>query len=144
MMFRILLAVFLIASSHMASAQTNSLIPNSSRVIEGSHVFCTAACKLFSASLTTGASSGFLMIFDSPSDPPDGPLVNPAKGAKQASPKYCWPFPSATGQSYSWGSLGAPWGGAQFQTGMVIVFSTGSDCLHKTESATAFFTVQIE
>jgi len=127
-----------------ASAQNYALVPQSSLVLEGSHVFCQGTCKLYSASITTGGVGGFFMIFDAPSDPPNGALVQPVPGARQAAPKYCFPFPANFGQGYSWSGLGAPNNGALFQTGLVLVFSVGADCMHKTESATANFTVQTQ
>ena|ERR1700761_7178599 len=116
------------------------LPPQSSSAIEGSHVFCTGPCKLYSASVTTGASAGYFMIFDANSVPADGALVT--------APKYCWNFPASTGQGYTWqidgGNRADAPSGAQFLNGLTVVFSTGADCLHKTLSATAFFTVQVQ
>ena len=117
------------------------LVPQSSTAIEGSHVFCTGPCKLYSASVTTGASAGYFMVFDATSVPADGALTT--------APKYCWNFPASTGQGYTFilggtgQAPGAP-SGAQFLNGLVVVFSTGADCLHKTLSATAFFTAQVQ
>ena len=123
-----------------ARAQT-ILAPVSSTAIEGSHIFCTGPCKLYSSSVTTGASAGYLMIFDANSVPADGAL------SAANAPKYCWNFPANTGAGYTWplgsGPNAAP-SGSQFLKGLVTVFSTGADCLHKTLSATAFFTVQVQ
>lgn len=128
-MMKLLLALALCLFAVTANAQ-QALSPSSSGAIEGSHVFCTSACKLYTASLTTGASAGFWMLFDANSVPADGLLTT--------APRYCWTWAASTGAGYTWP------GGAQFQSGLVAVFSTGLDCLHKTASATAFFTVQVQ
>jgi hypothetical protein len=114
-------------------AMAQPFIPaTASTQIEGSHVFCKGPCKLFTGSLTSGASAGFWMVFNLNFDPPDGTLP-----ILQA-PKYCWPWQANTGNGYSWPI------GVQFTIGMTFVFSTGADCLHKQESATAFFTAQVQ
>ena len=112
-----------------ASAQT-SIQALSSSAIEASHVFCTGPCKLFTTSLTTGASSGFFMVFDASSVPADGSLTT--------APIYCWAWPANTGQGYTWPV------GVQTSKGLVAVFSTGANCLTKTGSATAFFSAQVQ
>jgi hypothetical protein len=124
----------------IAAKAQSILVPQSSTAIEGSHVFCQGPCKLYSASVTTGSTAGFFMIFDANSVPADGALVT--------APKYCWNFPASTGQGYTWlidgGNRSDAPSGAQFLNGLTVVFSTGADCLHKTLSATAFFTVQVQ
>lgn len=118
------LGLWLIAAS--AQAQT-ALQPQASTAIEGHHTFCQGPCSLATVTLTTGASSGFLMIFDASSDPADGTVT----------PKYCWPWPANYGSSFSW-----PFP-AKMLNGLVIVFSVGANCVTKTESATAFFSSQV-
>jgi hypothetical protein len=86
---------------------------------------------MYTASLTTGASSGFWMVFDA--------AAAPADGALRVAPKYCWPWPANTGGGWAW-----PNGGIPFQNGLTMVFSTGADCLHKTGSQTAFWSVQVQ
>lgn len=122
-----LMSVLLWVTSAMAQ---DAAIPISSSAIEGSHVFCSGACKLFTLSVTSGAAVGFVEVFNLNADPPDGALTKP--------PAYCWNWPASTGQGFTWAV------GAQFLSGLTVVYSTGADCLHKTESATAFFTVQIQ
>jgi hypothetical protein len=112
-----------------AEAQT-AYPPLASQAVEGSHVFCLAPCKLYTLSVTSGASSGYVMVFDAATVPADG-TVSPG-------PAYCWNWPASTGQGFTW-----PFG-VQFRNGMTVVYSTGADCLHKTLSATAFFTVQVQ
>lgn len=128
-MMRVLLLLGLLFVANPAAAQS-AIAPVSSLAIEGSHIFCKAACKLYTASLTTEASSGFWMIFNTAFDPADGALSVP--------PLYCWQWPANYGYGYTWPN------GAQFSAGMTMVFSTGANCLTKTESATAFFVVQMQ
>lgn len=131
MMPRIIrLLVFLAALPPGATSAQTAIIPIGSSAVEGSHVFCTAPCKLYTLSVTSGASAGFVEVFNLPADPADGALTKP--------PTYCWNWPANTGQGYTWPV------GAQFLSGLTVVYSTGADCLHKTESATAFFTVQVQ
>lgn len=133
----LLFLLMLLGGSGIAQAQS-SIPPISSSAIEGSHVFCQGACKLYSLSVTSGASAGFVMVFDTNADPANGTLTSP--------PKYCWNWPASTGQGYLWplGNINGPPSGAQFVKGLTVVYSTGADCLNKTESATAFFTVQVQ
>ncbi len=131
----VLTAALLWASALFAQP---SIPPLSSTAVEGSHVFCKGPCKLYSLSVTSGASAGYVMVFDLAADPSDGAL--------STAPKYCWNWPAATGQGYLWplGNENGPPSGAQFYNGLVLVYSTGANCLAKTESATAFFTVQVQ
>jgi hypothetical protein len=97
--------------------------PVSSAAVESSHVFCQAECSLWSASITTAASAGLWMVFDAAAAPADGAVA----------PKYCWEVPATSSRDF------APPTGARFQVGLVFVFSTGSSCVTKAASATAFF-----
>jgi hypothetical protein len=129
---RLILAAIAILLATLGTSQAQqAIIPSSSNVIEGSHIFCTSTCKLYTLSVTSGASAGYVEVFNLNFDPADGSLSsNP--------PAYCWNWPASTGQGFQWPV------GAQFTAGMTVVYSTGADCLHKTESATAFFTVQVQ
>ena len=91
---------------------------------------CQSRCTLWTASITSGASAGYWMVFDSPTTPADGTL--------KVQPKYCWYWPANFSNAWFWPG-GIPW-----QTGLTMVFSTGADCSHKTTSNTAFFTVQVQ
>jgi hypothetical protein len=124
------IAVVCLGLVTQVAAQPAAVTPVNSLVIEGSHTFCGGACKLYTLSVTSGSSAGFVEVFNLNFDPSDGALTQP--------PTYCWNWPASTGQGYTWAI------GAQFTAGMTVVYSTGADCLHKTESATAFFTVQIQ
>ena len=107
--------------------------PQASAAAEASHVFGVASALqnvvLYSMTVTIGATSGYLLIFDAATAPADGAVT----------PKYCYPVTS----SGTNGSASATWlNGALFTTGVVAVFST-TGCFSKTGSATAFFSAQV-
>lgn len=119
---RYILALLLILAVVPAHAQVTTQ-PCNSTAIEGSHVCKGAPGVLDSAVITTGASAGFFMIFDSTTAPADGAVV-PAKC-------YAVAATSTTG-------IG-PGLRIAFYKGIVFVFSTGANCATKTASATAWF-----
>ena len=120
----IFVALMLVLSFNQSKAQPASIPPVHSSVIEASHVMCRQACSLAGATITTGASSGFFMLFDATSDPSDGAVV----------PVYCLAVASGQSTSFSSQNFG------RFVNGLVFVFSTGANCVTKAESPTAFFT----
>lgn len=102
--------------------------PCNSTAVEASHICKAAKGVLDQASVTTGASAGFWMIFDSATDPADGAVV----------PVKCWQVAANS-------SLGVgPILNIPFNRGIVFVFSTGVNCATKTESATAWFMGQAQ
>jgi hypothetical protein len=119
-----LLLIMLAAPAH--AQQTGQ--PCNSAAIEGSHICKAAKGVLDSAAVTTGASAGFWMIFDSATVPADGAVV-PAK---------CFSVGATSSLSIGPG-LNIP-----FNTGIVFVFSTGANCATKTVSATAWFMGQAQ
>jgi hypothetical protein len=107
--------------------------PQASTALESSHVFGVSTSLqnvvLYSMTVTIGATSGYLMIFDLATAPSNGPVT----------PKYCVPVTS----SGTNGTQSATWvNGALFYNGVVAVFST-TGCLTLTLSATAFFSAQV-
>lgn len=124
---RYVLALLIATFAIPAHAQVTTQSCNST-AIEASHICKTAKGVLDQASVTTGASAGFWMIFDSATDPADG-TVAPAK---------CWQVAASS-------SLGVgPLLGITFNKGIVFVFSTGASCATKTESSTAWFSGQAQ
>lgn len=124
---RYILALLLVLAALPAHAQVTGQ-PCNSAAIEASHVCKAAKGVLDQASITTGASAGFWMIFDATADPADGAVV-PAK---------CFQVPSGA-------SIGiGPGLNIPFNRGIVFVFSTGANCATKTESATAWFMGQAQ
>lgn len=80
-----------------------------------------SAGNLYSYSITTGATAGYLMIFNATSAPVDG-AVTPAR---------CLPVAANTGLAVQFATP------IYFSTGVTFVFST-TGCFTKTASATAF------
>ena len=100
-----------------------SLLPHQSTALEGSHVWSTSAANGYDFAVTTGASAGFLELFDLAADPPNGAVQ----------PILCRAVPANSSVEIDRSLLPI-----QFAIGVVEVLSTGADCLHKTESATGF------
>lgn len=106
---------------------TNAITPVVSTAAEGSHVLKAGAGNLYGLSVTTGASAGYVMIFNATSAPADG-AVTPIK---------CYSVPATS-------SFGASWNNpAAFSTGITVVFST-TGCFTKTISATAFISGEVK
>lgn len=99
---------------------------------------CTSVCSnlvlkassgnLYSGNLTSGASAGYVMIFNATSAPADGTVT----------PAYC----SVLSANSTWNMANTPIP-ALFSTGITIVFST-TGCFTKTASATAFISGQFQ
>jgi hypothetical protein len=100
------------------------ITPVVSAAAESSHVLKASAGNLYSVYVTTGATAGYLMVFNATSAPADG-AVTPIECAAV-------PASSTTSVSYLPGPMGV------FSTGITAVFST-TGCFTKTASATAFF-----
>lgn len=102
---------------------TSGLTYSATAAAASSLVLKAAAGVLYGFQVTTGASAGYVMVFDATSAPADG-AVTPVK---------CYSVPATTTMAASWGS--SP---LTFATGITVVFSTGANCFTKTASATAF------
>jgi hypothetical protein len=123
---RYIIALLLLLAAIPARAQVTTQSCNSTAV-EGGHICKTGKGVLDQAAITTGASAGYWMIFDSASIPSDGAVV-PAK---------CYQI--AANSSVGIGpNLNIP-----FFTGITFVFST-TGCATKTISATAWFMGQTQ
>ena len=83
--------------------------------------------SLYSFSVTSGASAGYVMLFNATAAPADGTVT----------PVYCFPLAANSSLTQSFG--GTP---VAMNTGTVIVFST-TGCFTKTASATAFIAAQV-
>jgi len=77
---------------------------------------------LQSVNVTSGASAGYVMVFDATTVPADGTVA----------PARCVPLAANTGIELNWRA--SP---IRFVNGVVVVFST-TGCFTKTISATAF------
>ena len=129
-MKRLLLAFGLIlAVLAPVAAQTPAgpIGPVATPTATGSLIAAARPAKLYSLVVTTGASAGFVMLFDQTTVPADGTVT----------PAYCFSIPATT-------TLSGPWiYPASFGTGIVAVFST-TGCFSKTISATAFISAQVQ
>jgi hypothetical protein len=109
------------------SASTGAITPVVSAAAEGSHVLKASAGNLYSLVVTSGASAGYVMIFNATSAPADGAVT----------PTEC--IVIAANSTISLNYSGPP---EAFATGITAVFST-SGCFTKTISATAFFSGKV-
>jgi hypothetical protein len=105
------------------SSANGAIAPIVSTVAESAHILKASAGNLYRASVTAGASAGFLMVFNATTAPADGAVT----------PLVCRPV-AANGQVEA-NFAGLP---ARFSTGITAVFST-TGCFTKTASATASF-----
>lgn len=85
-------------------------------------VVCGSACTLFGFNVTTGASAGYVLVFNATAAPSDGAVT----------PVWCMPVAANAGIDINW--RGAP---RRMSTGAAISFST-TGCFSKTASVTAF------
>lgn len=108
-----------------ASAATSANTPVVSGAAEGSKVLKSSAGNLYALTVSVGATSGYVMIFDATSAPSDGAVT----------PKWCVPVSSNGTNGFVAAEWGVPW---RFATGITAVFST-TGCFTKTVSATASF-----
>lgn len=101
----------------------SSTNPVKSATGEASHIFKSSAGVLYGFSVTSGASAGYVLVYNATSAPGDG-AVTPAAC-------YAVPASSTVGVAYTPLPL-------NFTTGITLVFST-TGCFMQTSSATAFF-----
>ena len=119
-----------------AQSVNAAIIPNSTAgtqtaAVASSHVLKGSAGALVGVTVTIGATSGWLMLFEATSAPADGAVT----------PKYCRYVKSdgtAGASSVSWGDLPLT-----FATGITAVFSS-TGCFTKTASSTAYFSGQVQ
>lgn len=107
-----------------SSTAASGITPVVSSAAEGTRVFKASAGSLYSAYVTSGATAGFLMIFNSATAPGDGAVT----------PIHCVQVPANTTQSVNF-NPGPP---EVYATGISAAFSS-TGCFTKTVSATAFF-----
>lgn len=109
------------------SSAAGAITPVVSTTTEGSHVLKAGAGNFYSLVTTTGAASGYVMVFNATSAPVDGavtPIECVAVAANSTVSIVYSIIPSA------------------FSTGITAVFST-TGCFTKTISATAFFSGKV-
>ena len=131
-MKRITLALLLfLLTSAGAFAQTQCTVPSAfpatpviSTATESGHVLKASKGCLLAVYATTGASAGYLMVFNSTTVPADGAVT----------PVNCVYIPATTTIAMNWAPQPPEW----YSTGISVAFST-TGCFTKTASATAFF-----
>lgn len=109
------------------TAVPSPVAPVSSTAVEGTHVLKSSAGNLYSLSVTTTTTSGYLMLFNATAAPADGAVT----------PAYCLAVPSATSMGVSWTTP------LTLSTGISVAFSS-TGCFTKTSSATAVFSAQVQ
>jgi hypothetical protein len=120
--------IYSIASDNPAAG----IIPIKSSSIESGHVLKAMAGNLYAVYATTTAT-GILMVFNSTTVPGDGAVT----------PIEC--IPCVLNGSIANCSLNfAPGPPEVYTTGISVAFSTGTSCVTKTASATAFFHAQVK
>lgn len=111
-----------------SNASGIAITPVVSAAAESNHVLCSAACNLWSVYVTSGASAGYLMVFNATSAPGDGAVT----------PIDCIQVPANASAALT-ANAGPP---DRYSTGATAVFST-TGCFTKTASATAFFKARV-
>lgn len=128
------LALFLCLCLGLAPAQAQTACrvpadfpgtPIVSAAAEGSHILKAAPGCLIAAYVTTAASAGLLMVFNSTTVPGDGAVT----------PIHCIPVAASSSQFVNFAPQPPEW----YSTGIVVAFSTGTNCFNKAISTTAFF-----
>jgi hypothetical protein len=104
-----------------SSAVGGAVATQQTTAVASSLVLCTAACNLYSVALTTGAASGYLLVFDATSAPADGAVT----------PKFCRAVSSQATVELDYSAMPR-----RMTTGATAVFST-TGCYTKTASVTA-------
>lgn len=125
-----LLASMLCVASAGAQSPLQCVVPYNagaapviSAATEGSHILKASPGCLLAAYATTGATAGYLMIFNSATVPADGAVT----------PQNCIYIPATTSIALNWAPQPPEW----YSTGISAAFST-TGCFTKTLSATAF------
>ena len=126
-MRRILIAVALLCVPSAALAQSVSKT-RAAPAVSGGYVLKAGTAVLAGMNVTTGASAGYVLVFDAATVPADGAVT----------PLRCLPVAANTGVDINF--RGSP---LKFDAGAVVVFST-TGCYTKTASATAFIAGDIQ
>jgi hypothetical protein len=107
-----------------------AIVPSSSSTV-GIAPVKSSAGNFYGAQVTNQGTAGVVMLFNATSAPSDGAVA----------PVKCFQMPS----TYSTLSIGpdGPFP-SYYDTGITIVFSSGTDCFTKAASATAFFSAQVK
>jgi hypothetical protein len=121
-------ALVLFALCVPAAAQQVGIAWRVSPSAEACRVFAGVSARLFSYQVSTGASAGYIMVFDATAAPADG-AVTPALPSVQIAASSTYNF--------------SPTNPALFANGVTICFSTTGP-FSKTASATAMLGAQVQ
>lgn len=113
-----------------SSAAAAGIAPTGTQSAASNQVLCSAACNVYSITVTIGATAGWVMLFNA--------TVLPSNGATDATMVWCYPVNSDGTKGGIDKSPPQPWA---MTTGAVIGFSSTA-CNSLTASATAFFSGQ--
>jgi hypothetical protein len=105
-----------------------AITPVVSSAAESSHVFKASAGNLYAWQVTTGASAGYVLIFNATSAPANG-AVTPIKCVQVSANSTVGAGPVVPPEAFS--------------TGITALFST-TGCFTATASATAFFSGDVK
>lgn len=112
-----------VPSAALATANaTAGTAPNATAAASGSLIAKASSGNLYGVNVTSGASSGYVMIFSRATVPADGAVT----------PQRCIPLAANTGLELNYRPVPV-----NMPAGIVIVFST-TGCFTQTISATAF------
>lgn len=124
-----ILAALAISPAALGQSTPAAVSYGQSSATESNHVLKTGPGRLYSLIVNSGASAGWLLLYDATAAPSDGTVA----------PALCLQISaSATG---SLSQQLAPW---PFNNGAVAVFSTGTGCFNQAKSATATFMWQVQ
>ena len=126
MILAILVGLFAMAA--MAAPLGNPIVAVQNSTAAGDLIAKASSGLLNGFSATSGASNGYVLIFDSATVPSDGPVT----------PKLCYILPAYSTTGASW--INNP---VNFVNGITLVFST-TGCFSKTISNTGFFSAQVQ
>lgn len=108
------------------SSQGQAIAPVATAAVASNQVARAAGANLYRWTVTSGASAGYVMIFDATSAPADGAVT----------PKQCYVLAANSTLRDNIGDFAE-----RYSVGITIVFST-TGCYSKTASATAFISSQ--
>lgn len=109
------------------STGATGIAPQNSTSAESCHTIKSGSGTLYNLTTSIGATSGWVLVFDTASAPSDGAVT----------PLWWWPV-SSNGSQGGMSAAWAPGTGLSFSTGLVACFSTTGP-FTKTASATAAF-----
>ena len=106
---------------------TTGIAPIATSAAASALVVKSSPGNLYGFSVTSGASAGFVLVFNATAAPADGAVT----------PAACYAIAANSSLSVSWQPGPPLW----LDTGITLVFST-TGCFTKTASATAFISAQ--